>query len=177
MAGKPAGKDDKSAKPAKGGGPSFGQTAIAFVVGGLIAAGIGGFVGYSSAPIGGAPAAPAKASAPGGDPHGAKPADKLDRMEMGVLDLPPIVTNLAAPTDIWVRMEASLLFEGKTLPHGEAMAGEISGDILAYMRTLTLAQIQGVAGLQHLRADLSERASIRSEGKVRELIIKALVVQ
>lgn len=189
MAGKAAGKDDKGAqgaKSAKGGGPSFGQTAIAFVVGGLIAGGLGGYVGYANAPSPGAPSPGSPSSgAPAAGPSGKsaaavaeKPAVKEgDVLEMGVLDLPPIVTNLAAPTDIWVRLEASILFQGKTLPHAEAMAGEISGDILAYMRTLTLPQIQGVAGLQHLRADLAERAATRSDGKVRGLIIKALVVQ
>ena len=69
------------------------------------------------------------------------------------------------------------LFEGKTLPHGEALAGEIAGDILAFMRTQTLAQIQGVAGLQHLRQDLNERVATRSRGQVREFIIRSLVVQ
>ena len=93
------------------------------------------------------------------------------------MDLPPVVTNLAAPPDVWVRVEGSLLFEGKTLPHGEALAGQISGDILAFMRTQTLQEIQGVAGLQHLRQDLNERVATRSQGKVREFIIKSLVVQ
>ena len=44
-------------------------------------------------------------------------------------------------------------------------AGEIAGDILAFMRTQTLAQIQGVAGLQHLRQDLNERVATRSRGQ------------
>ena len=62
---------------------------------------------------------------------------------MGSIDLPPVVTNLAAPPDIWVRIEGTILFEGKTLPHGEALAGEIAGDILAFMRTQTLAADSG----------------------------------
>jgi len=98
-------------------------------------------------------------------------------LEMGTLDLAPVVTNLAAPSDVWVRVEGSLVFEGKTLPHGEALAGQIAGDILAFMRTQTLQQIQGVAGLQHLRQDLNERVATRSQGQVREFIIRTLVVQ
>jgi flagellar FliL protein len=96
---------------------------------------------------------------------------------MGTLDLAPVVTNLAAPSDVWVRVEGSLVFEGKTLPHGEALAGQIAGDILAFLRTQTLAQIQGVAGLLHLRQDLNERVATRSQGQVREFIIRTLVVQ
>jgi flagellar FliL protein len=98
-------------------------------------------------------------------------------IEMGTMDLAPVVTNLAAPSDVWVRVEGSLVFEGKTLPHGEALAGQIAGDILAFMRTQTLAQIQGVAGLLHLRQDLNERVATRSQGQVREFIIRTLVVQ
>ena len=149
---------------------SLAQNAMAFAVAGLIAAGVGGLQGYMTA------RPDAAATAPGA----AKPADdskKAPTQDISLIDLPAVVTNLAQPTDVWVRLEATLLFEGKTPPRAEALAGEISGDILAYLRTETLAQIQGVAGLQHLRQDLSERAATRSDGRVRELIIKALVVQ
>ena len=53
----------------------------------------------------------------------------------------------------------------------------ISEDILAYLRTVTLSQIEGPSGMQHLREDLVERARIRSEGRVKELVIQTLVVQ
>ncbi len=168
-----SGKEEGKAK----GDMSLTQNAIVFVVAGLIAAGVGAFQGLQSK-------APAEAAKPDaarvvGKP-GVTPAE--DRkfapiVEMGTLDLAPVVTNLAAPPDIWVRVEGTLLFEGKTLPHGEALAGQIAGDILAFMRTQTLQQIQGVAGLQHLRQDLNERVTTRSDGHVREFIIKSLVVQ
>ncbi len=57
------------------------------------------------------------------------------------------------------------------------MAGEITGDVLAFLRTLTLSQIEGASGLRQLREDLNERVAIRSSGRVRELIIQTLVVQ
>ena len=38
------------------------------------------------------------------------------------------------------------------------MGAEIAGDILAFLRTTSLSQIQGAAGLQNLRDDLNERA-------------------
>lgn len=163
---KPApGKDGVKAKGEMG----LKQNAIAFVVASLIAGGVGGFQGMQAKP-----ADPPKADA------AAAPADDKKYapiMDMGTLDIPPVVTNLAAPPDVWVRVEGSILFEGKTLPHGEALAAEISSDILAYMRTQTLADIQGVAGLQHLRQDLDERVATRTEGHVREFMIKSLVVQ
>jgi flagellar FliL protein len=95
----------------------------------------------------------------------------------GLFDMPPIVTNLGAPRDTWIRLEASIVFDAKALPHPEVMAREIAGDELAYLRTVTLTQIEGPVGLQDIRQDLKERASIRSGGKVTELIIRTLVVQ
>lgn len=94
-----------------------------------------------------------------------------------VLDLQPIVTNLGQPQDTWVRLEASILFDPKTLPHPEAVTAKVSGDILAYLRTVSLKQLEGPIGLQAIRDDLNERATIRSEGKVRELVLRTLVVQ
>ena len=40
-----------------------------------------------------------------------------------IVDLPPIVTNLGAPQDTWIRLEGSIVFDPKTLPHPEAVAG------------------------------------------------------
>jgi flagellar FliL protein len=113
--------------------------------------------------------APAAAEEPPSAPAG-QPAMKL-------LDLPPIVTNLGAPTDTWIRLEVSLLYDAKVGVRPEAMGAEIAGDLLAYLRTVTVAQLEGPIGLQNIRQDLNERASIRSEGVVRELIIRTLVVQ
>ena len=145
---------------------SLAQNVIAFVVAGVIAAGAGALHGILLSP--------AEARPPGRPDEDRKLAPVV---EMATMDLAPVVTNLAAPSDIWVRVEGSLVFEGKTLPHGEALAGQIAGDILSFMRTQTLKQIQGVAGLQHLRQDLNERVATRSQGQVREFIIRTLVVQ
>ena len=148
----------------------FSENVIAFVVAGLIAAGAGALHGILVSPA----EAPCATRLPGRPDEDRKFAPLV---EMGTLDLAPVVTNLAAPSDVWVRVEGSLVFEGKTLPHGEALAGQIAGDILAFMRTQTLRQIQGAAGLQHLRQDLNERVATRSQGQVREFFIRTLVVQ
>jgi flagellar protein FliL len=94
-----------------------------------------------------------------------------------IVDLPPIVTNLGAPQDTWVRLEGSIIFDPKTLPHPEAVAGQIGDDILAYLRTVSLRQLEGPIGLENIRQDLSERAAIRSGGKVSAFVIRTLVVQ
>jgi flagellar FliL protein len=104
---------------------------------------------------------------------------KMSKYEVGagLMTLPPIVTNLADPPDAWVRLQAAIVFDSKAVPAPDLLAAQISEDFLGFLKTLTVAQIGGASGLQHLREDLSERASIRSEGRVRELIIETLVVQ
>jgi flagellar FliL protein len=94
-----------------------------------------------------------------------------------VVDLPPIVTNLGAPQDTWVRLEGSIIFDPKTLAHPEAVAGQIGDDVLAYLRTVSLHQLEGPIGLENIRQDLNERAATRSGGKVRAFVIRTLVVQ
>jgi flagellar protein FliL len=94
-----------------------------------------------------------------------------------LLELPTIVTNLGAPQDTWIRLEASLLFDPKVVPHPEAMSAQIAEDILAFLRTTTLTEIQGAAGLQYLRQDLNDRVATRSGGAMKELVIRTLVVQ
>ncbi len=113
------------------------------------------------------------------DPAAAKPGDSVapTREASTVLDLAPIVTNLGAPSEVWIRLEASIVFDPGALPHPEATAARIGDDILGYVRTLSLKQLEGPIGLEAIRQDLNERATTRSDGKVRELVIRTLVVQ
>ncbi|MEI9915923.1 MAG: flagellar basal body-associated FliL family protein [Methylovirgula sp.] len=96
---------------------------------------------------------------------------------VSLVDLPPVITNLADPTSAWVRLEAAVVVDKQATTKPDVLGAEIADDILGFMKTLSLSQIGGASGLQHLREDLSERASIRSQGHVRELIIQTLVVQ
>jgi flagellar FliL protein len=91
--------------------------------------------------------------------------------------LSPIVTNLAAPADNWARVEASMVTDSMSEEEAGILAAHIGEDIIAYLRSASVAQFEGARGLQHLRDALTERAKIRSSGKVRELIIETLVIQ
>jgi flagellar FliL protein len=88
-----------------------------------------------------------------------------------------VVTNLASPSDVWVRLESSVVVRTGTFTNPEAMAAEIRQDILGYLRTLSIAQIEGPSGLSHLREDLTERVQVRSKGQARDFFIETLVVQ
>lgn len=104
-------------------------------------------------------------------------AEARDFADTRLVNLPPIITNLADPADAWVRLQASIVVDDKATTKPEVLGAEIADDILGFMKTVTLAQIGGASGLQHLREDLTERAAIRSQGHVHEFIIQTLVVQ
>src|SRR5260370_38446696 len=44
-----------------------------------------------------------------------------------IVDLPPIVTNLGAPQDTWVRLKGSVIFDPKTPPHAQTWTRQIGG--------------------------------------------------
>ena len=91
--------------------------------------------------------------------------------------LPPIVTNLASPKGTWIRIEASVVVGADAAAGANALVAAIAEDIVAYLRTVPLAQIEGPSGFLHLREDLNDRARIRTGGKIRELVVQALVLE
>ena len=113
---------------------------------------------------------PAEAAAPT-----AKPMPYAGDAELR--ELPPVVTNLAQPAETRLRLQVAIVFPKKATDKPEILAAQITDDIVAYAKTLTVTQLQGASGLQALREDLNDRAATRSGGKVREVIIENLVVQ
>jgi len=91
--------------------------------------------------------------------------------------LPPIVTNLASPGRTWIRLEASLVVDGDQTAEANVLMAQIAEDIIAFLRTVTLVQIQGASGFQHLREDLSDRVRVRSGGKIRDLVIQSMIIE
>jgi flagellar FliL protein len=57
------------------------------------------------------------------------------------------------------------------------LVAQITEDIIAFLRTVTLVQIQGASGFQHLREDLSDRVRVRSGGKIRDLVIQSMIIE
>ncbi len=91
-----------------------------------------------------------------------------------IVTLSPITTNLSFPSDSWVRLEIALVFKDEVDLN---LAEAIHQDLLSYMRTVSLQQIEGARGFQHLRDDLSERATIRSEGRVSNLLFRTFLIE
>lgn len=112
-----------------------------------------------------------------------KLAEKGDKTGVDVITdnstivvLPPVLTNLASPETVWIRMQIFLVARPKEKVTTD-MAAEISNDFLAYLRQCSLARIKGPTGLLYLREDLLERANIRSGGKVSHILISNLVIE
>ena len=112
-------------------------------------------------------------------PEAAKPAAAAGAAggERVLKELAPVVTNLAAPDGSWIRLQTAIVYDKNDAPAMELVGRKVGEDILAFVRTLTLEQIQGASGLEALRDDLNERAQLRSDGKVRGLLIEMLVVR
>lgn len=94
-----------------------------------------------------------------------------------LLRLEPVVANLGHPPDAWIRLQTAMIFENGDLPNPEATAAEIAQDILAYLRTVSLDQLQGPSALLFLREDLNDRVAIRTDGRVDELLVETMVLQ
>lgn len=97
--------------------------------------------------------------------------------ETEVRELPPIVTNLADVGGTSVRLQVAIVYTKKAVDNPPVLMARINDDLVAFLKTLSLAQLQGASGLQNLREDLNERAAVRSQGGVREVIIETLVTQ
>ena len=94
-----------------------------------------------------------------------------------VRELPPVITNLAPPTNSRVRLQVAIVYDKGAIQEPGVAAAQITDDIVGFLNTLTLAKLQGASGLQNLREDLNDRAGVRTQGKVREVVIETLVVE
>ena len=94
-----------------------------------------------------------------------------------IRELPAVITNLAPPTSSHVRLQVAIVFTKGAIEEPGLAAAQITDDIVAFLNTLTLVKLQGASGLQNLREDLNDRAAVRTQGKVREVVIETLVVE
>lgn len=150
--------------------PTIGAVALLSVtaIGG--GAGVGLLLGGGEKPVPVAVAGTQAAKA------SAKPAETDPRGPTVLLKLPPVVTNVSSPPKVLLRVEASIVFHEKEVEEPEILAAEIQSDMLVFLRTLELPQVEGARGLLHLREDLTERAQLRSPA-IEDLLIQSLVVQ
>jgi flagellar FliL protein len=151
------------------------MTIVAVVIVTVIAGAGGWFLGTFLSPIVNTPKKPVPP--PEAAAEGKKPDEGLPMLtaeETGVVQLEPILTNLAYPSTSWVRLEVALMFKDKPDPK---IAEAVHQDIMLYMRTVTLQQIEGPRGFQYLKDDIQDRADQISEGKLSKILFRTFVVE
>lgn len=150
----------------------------AFAILTLVGAGGGWVVGTMIAPQIKAAEESRKAEEAKAGGHGGGKAEEglphISTEANNVVQLEAITTNLAYPSENWIRLEVALLFKGAP---DVALAEDIHQDILAYLRTVSLQQVQGPRGFQYLRDDIQERVDLRSEGRVSKVMFRTFVIE
>jgi flagellar FliL protein len=174
-------KDAAAEGPAAKSGPSLVVQLGALVAMTIAAAGMGWVSGgFLTGEKAGSEAA---AHAPAAGAHGAK--SEGGHGESGghgeaaphsdtLIPLAAVTTNIASPSDVWVRMEVSVVLDE---PQGPELPGIIQQDLLSYIRTVKMHEIEGASGFRHLRENLEERAAIRSDGHVKQVLIRTLLLE
>lgn len=160
---------------AKGSKPSAMSVIIPVLLLTLIAGG-GGFAVATILGPNLAPAPQAEAASV------SKPAEEVASDEHGentgiVRQLAPIVTNLASPKDVWMRIELSIVIKPEAKAEQDLIAVKSSDQILALLRTIDLAQIEGPSGFLHFREDINDLVRESSEHKVAQVLINSMVVE
>lgn len=57
------------------------------------------------------------------------------------------------------------------------LAEDIHQDIMAYVRTVSLQQLEGPRGFQYLKDDIQERVDLRSQGRVSKVMFRTFVIE
>ena len=70
------------------------------------------------------------------------------------------------------QIQGEFSFTGKNLSEED-----VHQDIMAYLRTVSLQQVEGPRGFQYLKDDLQERVDLRSEGRVSKVMFRTLVIE
>ena len=94
-----------------------------------------------------------------------------------IRQLAPIVTNLASPKDVWMRIELSIVIKPEAKAEQDLIAVKSSDQILSLLRTIHLAQIEGPSGFLHFREELNDLVRASSEHKVAQVLISSMVVE
>ncbi|MEN9894588.1 MAG: hypothetical protein RIR97_440, partial [Pseudomonadota bacterium] len=106
-----------------------------------------------------------------------KPGDgppKISTEANNVIAIEPITTNLFYPSDSVIRIELALLFKGAP---DVALAETIHQDVMEYLKTVSLQDIQGSSGFKNLKEDIQERVDLRSEGRVSQVMFRTFVIE
>jgi flagellar protein FliL len=97
-------------------------------------------------------------------------------LENEVRPLSPIITNLGNPSETFVRLQAAVILAPNT-QESNALIARVNDDVVAYLRTVSISELQGPTGFQYLREDMKKRAIQLGGGKIKEFLITSFVVE
>lgn len=104
-------------------------------------------------------------------------AEESPRGPFEIVQMPPIITNIADPSKVWVRLEGSLLFDKKREADRAVLAARLSQHVMAYLNTLKLTDVQGAGAIYALSQDLDEIVRSLSDGQVQGVLLSGLVFE
>lgn len=104
-------------------------------------------------------------------------AETIDPHSLRVVMFPPVLTTLTEPKGKWIRLEGSILITSDAEEPPEVLAERSGEQILTYLRSLRLDQLEGPASILGLREDLTEMLRVLSNGQVKGILINGLVVE
>lgn len=118
----------------------------------------------------------------GGEKAGADKAKTADGKaepppELQVLALEPIITNVSKPAGAWARIEASIVCNKMLKETPEIVRARVAEQIMIYLRSVSLSDVEGPSGLLNFRDDLNSLVENLNEGEVHEVLIRTLVVE
>lgn len=106
-----------------------------------------------------------------------EPAEPAKKKTLRLVAIPAIITNLKEPNGSWIRIESKAVANTYSIENEAALTQRLSQDILMYLRTLRIADIDSSNGLLQVRTDLNDIARIRSKGTLDEIVIQGLIVE
>lgn len=104
-------------------------------------------------------------------------ARKVELAETTIVPISPIIANIANPSTTWIRMEATLAVSKAATAKPADIAQMVSPRILAYLKTLKIADLQSASGMQFVSADIDEIARTASTGQVRSVLLTGFVIE
>lgn len=103
--------------------------------------------------------------------------EPVDPNDVAFIALPPVITNVAEPKTVWLRLEGGVTYLKSGETKGEVLAAQVAQQIIQYLRTVHLTEIEGEDGLQFLREDLNDITRSLSNGQVQNVLISGLIVE
>jgi flagellar FliL protein len=159
----------KKDEPNSGGGGGF---VIAALIAIILGAGGGGAYAFLMMPdVASQKSEPTHSEQPtANSATGRFPSDAIE------LVVPSVITDLNSQPAVRARLDVSIIVVHGT-PQTTTLLGEVREDVIAYLKGLSLSDIQGVRGFQNLREQLDDRARIRGRGVILGLLVGGLVLE